>query len=245
MKTDIAAIPSFPYATSSSRTTLPHCVREPKHRFLGKREAGPASEIPPADRRQLLARESCSSFLYYATGSRNCSSVLVTISLAKRHDLFMLLWSLFSPVADTVTIEVAFAEDDVDPMVFAVTRKRDVKKLVQSVPHLQDYAGVTRASSLPPGLTCLSESAALLDPLLQPSAVKILTEHSDLLELLHVTDQNEQPMLGQMEIPRKALRLKFWLPAGVSSEGDQDGAAMKGEVKMVELALFYVEFLRK
>lgn len=204
------------------------------------RHAGPASEIPPADKRQLLTRDSCKTFLYYATGSRRCSSVLVTIDLVGRHDLFMLAWNLFSPAADRVTVEVAFADDDIEPVVFAVARKRDVKKLMQEVPHLQDYAGVTRAPSLPPslGLVCLTESSVLLDPLLPPAATKVLSETHDLLELMHVTDQNDQPILGRVDTPRKALRFSFRLPVGL---GSGDGRARK----MIELALGYIELLHK
>ncbi|CAM9806941.1 unnamed protein product, partial [Hapterophycus canaliculatus] len=203
-------------------------------------DAGPASEVPPTDRRQLLTRDSCSTFLYYATGSRRCSSVLVTIDLVGRHDLFLLVWNLFSPVTDRVTVEVAFGDDDIEPMVFAVARKRDVKKLMQDVPHLQDYAGVTRAPSLRPslGLVCLTEASALLDPLLPPSASKVLDETQDLLEFMHVTDQNDQPILGREEIPRKSLRFSFRLPAG---SGAADGPAKK----MIELALGYVDLLHK
>lgn len=205
------------------------------------RDAGPALETPPVDRRQLLARDSCDSFLYYATGSRKCSGVLVTINLAHRHDLFSLLWNMFSPVNDRVTVEVALNDDDIEPMVFAVTPKRDVKNLLQSVPHLQDFAGVTRAASLPPRFVCLSEFFALLDPLLPPSAVKIMSEYPDLLELLHFTDQNEQPIAGQAETPKKVLRFTFRLPV---VRGNNTGD-MRGGAKMIELVLFYIEFLNK
>ena len=196
-------------------------------------------ETPPADRRQLLARDSCSSFLYYATGSRSCSSVLVTISLTKRHDLFMLLWHLFNPVADTVTVEVGLGDDDLEPMIFAVSQKRDAKKILQEIPHLQDYVGVTRSPSLPSALACLSESSTLVEPLLPSAAVKTLTEYHDLLELMHFTDQNQQPILGQAVTPRKALRFRFRIAAG-----DRMGS-MRGAVEMIELALFYIDFLHK
>lgn len=205
------------------------------------REAGPASEIPPADRRQLLARDSCSTFLYYATGSRRCSGVLVRIELANRHDLFMLLWGLFNPTAvrttDRVTVEVAFGNDDIEPVIFAVAPKKGLKKLLRDVPHLQDYATVTKGpSSLAPlGLVCLSESSALVDPLLLP-AVKVLSEHAGLLELVHVTDQNEEPILGQEETPRKALRFAFRLP---------EGGGKAGPTKMMALALDYIDILTK
>lgn len=204
------------------------------------REAGPASEIPPADRRQLLARDSCSTFLYYATGSRRCKGVLVRIELASRHDLFMLLWGLLNPAAvrttDRVTVEVAFGDDDVEPVIFAVAPKRDAKRLLRDVPHLQEYTTATTgpASLAPLGLVCLSESSALVDLLLQP-AVKALSEHAGLLELLHVTDQNEEPILGQEETPRKALRFAFRLP-----EGDSVGPA-----KMMALALDYIDILTR
>ncbi|CAM9393831.1 unnamed protein product [Scytosiphon promiscuus] len=200
--------------------------------------AGPALEIPPADQRQLLARDSCKTFLYYATGSRRCSSVLVTIDLASRHDLFMLVWNLFSPATDRVTVEVAFGDDDIEPMIFAVARKRDVKRLLQRVPHLQDYTGVTRAPSLRPslGLVCVTESVVLLDPLLPPWASKALDETQDLLELLHVTDRNEQPILGREGTPRKALRASFRLLAGSGSGNAR---------KMIELVLSYIELLNR
>lgn len=210
------------------------------------REAGPASEVPPSDRRQLLARDSCSTFLYYATGSRRCSGVLVKIELANRHDLFMLLWSFFSPVTDRVTVEVALAEDDIEPMVFAIARKRDVKKLIQDVPHLQDYAGVTRAPSLLPlGLVGLSETSALMDLMLHTSAIKTLYDHPGLLELMHVTDQNDEPILGQEETPRKALRFVFRLPAGSGDGTAKGGGGGEGATKMIELALDYLELLSK
>lgn len=206
-----------------------------------RRDAGPALETPPVDRQQLLARDSCSSFLYYATGNRKCSGVLVTINLAHRHDLFTLLWNALVPVTDRVTVEVILGDDDLDSMVFAVAPKRDVKKLQQSVPHLQELASPTRAESLPPGLVCLSESFALLEPLLPPAAIKIISEYPELLELVHFTDQNEQPIAGQADTPKKVLRFTFRLP---EVTGNRTGD-MRGGAKMIELALFYIELLHK
>lgn len=208
-------------------------------RFL---EAGPASEVPPADRRQLLSRESPSTFLYYATGSRACDGVVVRISLANRHDIFMLAWSLFSPVTDTVTVEVSLDDDDMEPMVFAVTGKRGVKQLLSEVPHIKDYAGVTRAPLLPQQLVCLSETSALMEALLQPPAVKTLTEYPDLLEVMHFTDQNEEAIVGRIETPKKALRLRFQLLPVVKAARVGD---LRGAAKMVELALYYIELLHK
>lgn len=227
---------------------LRHALRS----FAALREAGPASEIPPSDRRQLLARDSCSTFLYYATGSRRCKGVLVTIDLVPRHDLFMLLWDFLSPAtaggraADKVTVEVAFADEDIEPVVFAVAPKRRAKKLVRDVPHLQDFASVTKAPSLGSlELACLSESSALVDPLLHPAAVKTLQEHGDLLEILHVTDQNDEPMLGQAETPRKALRFAFRLPVGPGVGPFRLPERSGVGPKMMALALDYIETLNK
>lgn len=206
-------------------------------RFL---EAGPP-EPPSADRRQLLSHDSPSNFLYFATGSRMCDAVLVSIDLAKRHDLFMLLWGLLSPVHDTVTIEVALDEEDMEPMVFAVTPKRWQRTVLQEVPHLADYASVVRAPLLPSGLICFSETPALMESLLQPAAEKILGEYSDLLELMCFTDQNEQPILGCTVTPKKTLRFRFRLPP---VSGDRTGD-LRGATKMVELALYYIEALHK
>ena len=213
------------------------------------REAGPASEIPPSDRRQLLARDSCNTFLYYATGSRRCSGVLVTIELVPRHDLFMLLWDLLSPATgratDRVTVEVTFGDDDIEPMVFAVAPKRRAKKLLRDVPHLQDFATVTKAPSLAPlELACLSESSALVEPLLHPAAMKTLADHGDLLELLHVTDQNDEAILGQEETPPKVLRFAFRLRPGVGSLRLPEWSGV-GPKKMMALALDYIETLNK
>lgn len=167
--------------------------------------------------------------------------MLVTINLAHRHDLFTLLWNVLAPVTDRATVEVVLGDDDLDPMVFAVAPKRDVKKLQQSVPHLQELASPTRAESLPPGLVCLSECFALLEPLLPAAAVKIISEYPDLLELVHFTDQNEQPVVGQAETPKKVLRFTFRLP---EVTGNRTGD-MRGGAKMIELALLYIDLLHK
>lgn len=198
-------------------------------RFL---EAGPASPTPPADRRKLLTRESPNTFLYYATGNRACDGVLVRISLANRHDIFLLAWSLLSPIKDTMTLEVALDDEDIEPMVFAVTRKRDVKRLLADVPHIQDYACVNRTSLIPPELACLTETTALMEILL-PQASATLSAYPDLLELMHFTDQNEVPITGRLETPSRVLRLRFRMDS------------LEGAEKMVELALTYMEFLHR
>lgn len=209
-----------------------------RSRFL---EAGPATELPSVDRRQLLSRDSPSSFLYYATGSRACEGVLVRIGLANRHDLFMLGWSLLSSVDDTVTIEVSLDDEDVEPMVFAVTPKRRQRQLLQEVPHIADYASVVRAPLLPPGLVCLSETAALMEALIQPPVEKILAEYPDLLDFMYFTDHNEEPILGRKDTPKKALRFRFRLPV---LKGNRSGD-LRGAAKMMELALYYIEALHK
>lgn len=165
----------------------------------------------------------------------------MTINLAKRHDIFMLLWNLLNPVGDTVTVEVALSEDDLEPIVFAIAQKRDVKNILQEVPHLQDYVGVTRAPSLPAGLACLSESAALVEPMLPTPVINTLTEYHDLLEFMHFTDQNQESILGQAETPRKTLRFRFKL----SVVAGNFVGHLKGTNKMIELALFYVDLLHK
>lgn len=199
-------------------------------RFL---EAGPASQIPPSDRRQLLARESPNNFLYYATGHRACDGVLMRISLIPRHDIFMLAWNMFSPVKDTVTIEVALDEGDMEPMVFAITRKRSVKQLLADVPHIQDYAGVVRSPTIPSELACVAESPAHVECLL-PTGAATLGEYHDLVDLVHFTDQNVVAISGRTDTPKKVLRFRFRL------EGD-----LRGAEKMVELALTYLEFLHR
>lgn len=167
--------------------------------------------------------------------------MLVSITLAHRHDLFTLLWNMLIPVTDRVTVEVVLGDDDLDPLVFAVVQKRDVRKLQQSVPHLQEFANPTRAASLPPGLVCLSETLALVDALLPSYAAKIMSEYPNLLELVHFTDQNEQHIAGQAETPKKVLRFTFRLP---EVTGNRTGD-MRGGAKMIELALFYIELLHK
>lgn len=198
-------------------------------RFL---EAGPACQFPPADKLQLLARESPNSFLYYATGSRACDGVLVRISLANRHDIFMLVWRLFSPAKDTVTVEVALDDEDIEPIIFAVTRKRSIKQLLIDVPHLEDFTGVVRSPHIPPELVCLAETPALVESLLPP-AINTLSDYPDLLELIHFTDQNDVAIAGRKETPKKMMRIQFRMDN------------LQGAEKMMELALTYVDFLHK
>ncbi|CAM9280298.1 unnamed protein product, partial [Choristocarpus tenellus] len=203
-------------------------------------QSGAGMEDPPSDGRQILFRESCSDFLFYATGRKGCDGVLVRIDLIERQDLVMLVWGLLTPAQDTVTLEVALDDGDIEPMVFAVTRKRNVKKVLSEIPHLKDFAGAVEASELPEGLICLSENASLVEPLLPPVVLKTLGRtEGNLLQLMHFTDQNELPVVGQMEKPKKVLRFRFRLPASSRPED------MNGVAKIVEMALFYIDFLHR
>jgi len=77
-----------------------------------------------------LLKDSHSCYKFYASGRRFCSGILCTLELRKRHNLFSLVLALFdlSTVRDTLTIEMPMNDEDMEPFVFAIVRKKEEKK---------------------------------------------------------------------------------------------------------------------
>jgi len=78
-----------------------------------------------------LLKDSHSCYKFYASGRRFCSGMLCTLELRKRHNLFSLVLALFdlSTVRDTLTIEIPMNDEDMEPFVFAIVRKKEEKKM--------------------------------------------------------------------------------------------------------------------
>jgi len=139
-----------------------------------------------------LLKESHSSYKFYSSGRRFCSGMLCTLDLRKRHNLFSLLLALFdlSTVRDTLTMEIPMNEEDMEPFVFAIVRKKEEKKIKKNQKDLENYAGLVKSTSLPSNLSILTDCPELQTEFVDERVIRAITGQEDLFVLLHLTDQN-------------------------------------------------------
>ncbi|KAH7438521.1 hypothetical protein KP509_04G018600 [Ceratopteris richardii] len=89
----------------------------------------------------LLSKEGQTIFKFYASGRRYCRGLLATMDLQCRHDLITCMWYLVSPRKDEMTIDVFMNDENMEPITFALSRKKNVKAMLKDCKDLQTYAG--------------------------------------------------------------------------------------------------------
>lgn len=177
-----------------------------------------------------LLRDSVSAFKFYASGRRNCSGVLATLELKKRHDLFSSVLSFFdlAPKHDTVTIEISIPEDKMPPIVFLVCRKRLESEMRNDMEDVKSFASVVNSAKVPKELSLLTDCPSLVGDLLSQKVLKALKDSGDLFQAMHFTDQNREPHYGGPGV----IRFRYKLPSG----GDY-----KALIRLTEMAIYYVD----
>lgn len=90
----------------------------------------------------LLLKEGQNIFKFYASGRRYCLSLLATLDLQSRHDLLARIWYVLSPRKDELLIEVNMNDENMEPFVFAVTRRKQAKLLHKESKDLQQFATI-------------------------------------------------------------------------------------------------------
>eukprot|EP01116_Phalansterium_solitarium_P007373 TRINITY_DN20017_c0_g1_i1.p1 TRINITY_DN20017_c0_g1~~TRINITY_DN20017_c0_g1_i1.p1 ORF type:complete len:400 (-),score=-3.44 TRINITY_DN20017_c0_g1_i1:99-1259(-) len=157
----------------------------------------------------VLVKESQSSFYVRAVGRQNCIGIQLSFELRRRQDLFSLLLELAFPSVDTLIIDVLLEDDAYPPVVFAVCKRREEKKLRKALKDLADFAGPASTSEdLPESLCVLSESDELAGSFLTPQVIQLLQSYESMVQLLHFSDQG---IVSQKH--KKSLQFKFKLPS--------------------------------
>eukprot|EP00386_Alphamonas_edax_P001248 GDKI01003659.1.p1 GENE.GDKI01003659.1~~GDKI01003659.1.p1 ORF type:complete len:398 (+),score=142.90 GDKI01003659.1:130-1323(+) len=172
----------------------------------------------------MMVQESNDEYKFYATGRINCSGVLATLNLQTRQDLLSrFILSQAFPKYDTCTLEIPL--DSLDPMVFALCRKRDTKNTHNTLNDVRAYCKQRTIAGLPANLSVLSDTMEAAELLLPSHVVKALVQYEPYVQMIHVSDQvgigNTQPAAenadGKTEVApvqcRKVLKFVMRLPS--------------------------------
>ena len=142
---------------------------------------------------------------------------------------------VLNPTPDVVNVEVPMLEGSLAPCVFAICRKKDVKKMRDNHKDLSDFTGkATSCTGLPDTLTCLTDTREVLDALLLRNDDKVkgsavlatLAEHANMVNYIKISDCDKGPTLdfptGSVgsSRPKRLLRMQFRLPGSKKKMDD-------------------------
>jgi len=105
-------------------------------------------------------------------------------------------------------------EEDMEPLVFAIVKKRDEKQLRKDFTDVASYTTTYPYPGVPSTLSILSESEELLPILLQQQVVATLAKYDDYLIQVYATDLQNTLFLKQ----KKHMRFVFKVPPAAEME---------------------------
>lgn len=164
-----------------------------------------------------LVKEGQNTFKFYASGRRYCESLLASIVLKNRQDLLSQLLYLVVPAKDEITFQINMNDDAMEPVVFALAKKKVAKDMQREVKDLNQFATVltppTSRKWVAEDLSVISESRDLAYDLLpepfldQVFGEKAFKAFAPYFVSLHFSDQF--PESNQ----KKVLQFTFCIPA--------------------------------
>eukprot|EP00210_Caulerpa_lentillifera_P009504 g9064.t1 len=99
--------------------------------------------------KEVLLKESCAEFKFYASGRRYCQGMLITLNLRSRQDLLAWLFHLISPQPDTLDVDVYMNEMDMGPMVCLLTSPKLAKGFIRENQDVEIYAREIPVKQIP------------------------------------------------------------------------------------------------
>jgi len=167
-----------------------------------------------------LVKEGQNTFKFYASGRRYCESLLASIVLKNRQDLLSQLLYLVVPTKDEITFQINMNEDAMEPVVFALAKKKVAKDMQRDVKDLNQFATVISPPSsrkwVADDLSVISESRDLafdllpepfLDQVFGEKAFKVFAPY---FVSLHFSDQFPE------SVHKKVLQFTFYIPKNLS-----------------------------
>lgn len=183
----------------------------------------------------LLIKEGQNIFKFYASGRRFCRGLLATMDLQCRHDLITCMWYFISPRKDEMTIDVFMNDENMEPLTFALVRKKNVKTMLKDCRDLQTYTGAqSQRSGLSEDLAIISEFRDLAYDLVTDTVLdqvfgeKAFDKFGKGFVSMHFTDEFSFGM------HKKILQFKFTLPS-VNRMGDMS--------RLIALVPYYIDLL--
>lgn len=175
-------------------------VFEDQFAFIGTDPAAVAAAAASEESQFVLLKESEHCYKLYASGRRFLSGCLVTLDLQRRQDLFSSVLGLVDLASrqDTMTIECAMNEDEVENFAFAVVKRKAAKKWQKECDPdslLTVSKSVLKPAGLEAAYAVLNELPELEADLLTERVTKVLAKAQVERHFLsaHVSDQITLP----------------------------------------------------
>lgn len=186
----------------------------------------------------LLLKEGQNVFKFYASGRRFCQGLVATLELKRRHDLISRVFDVVVGRKDEVRIEVFMNDDAMDQVVFALAKRREVKRVQKEERDVQRFGSLM---SLQPGsrkwvsedLVVVSEVKEVAGDLITETVVeqvfgdKAFENYGKDFLSMHFSDQH-------VGMHKKMLVFKFSLP---------DVNHMAEMTRLVALVPYYIDLI--
>ncbi|CAG0883415.1 unnamed protein product [Cyprideis torosa] len=176
-----------------------------------------------------LMKESEHVFRLWCSGRQCCEGMLVELKFLKRQDLVSVLANFFKKGSDMVEIQVNLGHDDLDTYVMAIAQKRIATKYIREMNDLSTYCPDRKSGerlSLPPCYTVANEIGEALQAVLDPKLTWMLNKYSDVIQLIHISDQFSGPKLPDdgsnltLPVTKRVLICHFILQPSPEYPGD-------------------------
>jgi hypothetical protein len=205
-------------------------VFEEQLAFIG---TDPSASVSSDDQPLKLSKESEYQYRLYGSGRRFISGCLVTLDLKRRQDLFSSFLALFDVVQseDTMTLDFALDESEVENFAFAVVRKKAAKKWQKE--HDPETMMTVSKAPVKAGMenyAILNELAELEPELLTERVVKALARPAVAYHFVsaYVSDQVTLPWTQT----KKVLSVVVKLPSDWSLGADSPVETLQLVVKL-------------
>ncbi|KAJ0405391.1 hypothetical protein P43SY_000270 [Pythium insidiosum] len=167
-----------------------------------------------AEPRVGLLVDSTNNFKYYCTGRRFCSRLVVDLELKNRHDLFSRVLSTVISTPDYLTFDIGLNALDLDPIVFAISKKKQFNALVKLFPELVSLAKRLPSNDVPESFCVASDNIETPKTAMTRQLVKHLETLEPFLDYFVISDVSSLPVAGFPNSEKRILRIRFALQNG-------------------------------
>jgi len=150
----------------------------------------------------------------YATGRKGLKFIKVAAELRHRQDMFSVFGEpVFGSSGDRAKVVVPFS-GKVEPLIFSVVRRKDVKKIRRENLDLEIYthsAPWPTTAPVPKGLDILTENSDIVPALLPASFQKLIAENEKYIVSIHLTDRGIADPVASKE--KSLVVFDFYIPS--------------------------------
>ncbi|GLD97633.1 hypothetical protein PINS_up006323 [Pythium insidiosum] len=167
-----------------------------------------------AEPRVGLLVDSTNNFKYYCTGRRFCSRLVVDLELKSRHDIFSRVLGTIISSPDYLTFDVGLNALDLDPIVFAISKKTQFNSLVKLFPELVSLAKRLPSNDVPESFCVAADNIETPKTAMTRQLVKHLEVLEPFLDYVVISDISTLPIAGFPNSEKRVMRIRFTLQNG-------------------------------